>query len=99
VKLEFLCGLLVKAVEITGTSDFRGIQAAIGEAISLRHTMLSLSDSMVHAGETWAGDYYKPNYAACLAYRNLYVDAYCRISFQILTLLYRAQSHCQPQRP
>jgi 4-hydroxyphenylacetate 3-monooxygenase len=79
VKLEFLCGLLIKAVEIAGTSDFRGIQAAIGEAIALRHTMLSLSDSMVYAGEQWAGDYYKPNYAACLAYRNLYADAYCRI--------------------
>jgi 4-hydroxyphenylacetate 3-monooxygenase len=79
VKLEFFCGLLIKAVEITGTKDFRGIQAAIGEAIALRHTMRSLSDAMVYTGESWCDHYVMPNYEACLAYRNLYADAYSRI--------------------
>jgi len=79
VKLDFICGLLLKAVEITGTKDFRGIQASVGEAIALRHVMWSLSDAMVRSGEPWCGQYFKPNYQACLAYRNLYADSYSRM--------------------
>ena len=30
VKLDFIAGLFIKAVEATGTLDFRGIQASIG---------------------------------------------------------------------
>jgi 4-hydroxyphenylacetate 3-monooxygenase len=79
VKLDFFCGLLLKAVEVTDTKDFRGVQASIGEAIALRHTMWSLSDSMVYRGDPWCGEYFKPNYDACLAYRNLAADSYSRM--------------------
>jgi 4-hydroxyphenylacetate 3-monooxygenase len=79
VKMDFFCGMLLKAVEITGTKDFRGVQASVGEAIALRHLIWSLSDAMVHSGERWCGQYFKPNYEACLAYRNLAADAYSRM--------------------
>jgi 4-hydroxyphenylacetate 3-monooxygenase len=79
VKLDFICGLFLKAVEITGTKDFRGIQAAVGEAIALRHMMWSLSDAMCWTGERWCDHYFQPNYQACLAYRNAYADVYSRM--------------------
>lgn len=34
VKLDFIAGLLLKAVEATGTSNFRGVQAQVGEVIA-----------------------------------------------------------------
>jgi 4-hydroxyphenylacetate 3-monooxygenase len=34
VKLDFSAGLLMKAVECTGASQFRGVQAAVGEVLA-----------------------------------------------------------------
>ncbi len=78
VKLDFISGLLLKAVEITGTKDFRGVQAAVGEVIGLRHTMWALSDAMAHAGEPW-GKYVLPNFEASLAFRMMAGDATGRV--------------------
>lgn len=30
VKLDFLCGLLLKGLDITGSKDFRGVQVRLG---------------------------------------------------------------------
>ncbi|MBX5437252.1 MAG: Pyoverdin chromophore biosynthetic protein pvcC [Alicyclobacillaceae bacterium] len=46
VKLDFLAGVLMKAVESTGTSEFRGVQALIGEFIAWRNMMWALSTAM-----------------------------------------------------
>jgi 4-hydroxyphenylacetate 3-monooxygenase len=78
VKLDFISGLFIKAVEITGTKDFRGVQAALGEVIGLRHAMWAFSDAMVRAAETW-GDYVLPNFEAALAFRMLAGDAASRV--------------------
>ncbi len=37
VKLDFIAGLLLKAVEASGTKDFRGVQANVGEVIAWRN--------------------------------------------------------------
>src|SRR4051794_18097777 len=37
VKLDFLAGLMIKAVEATGTKDFRGVQSRVGEVIAYRN--------------------------------------------------------------
>ncbi|WP_257956913.1 4-hydroxyphenylacetate 3-hydroxylase C-terminal domain-containing protein [Nocardioides sp. B-3] len=37
-KLEFIAGLLLKALEATGTKDFRGVQTRVGEVIGYRNT-------------------------------------------------------------
>lgn len=79
VKLDFIAGLFLKAVEITGTKDFRGVQAAVGEVIGLRHVLWGLSDAMVHAAEPWCGDYVLPNVEAALGYRTIAADAYSRV--------------------
>ena len=38
VKLDFLIGAFVKALEATGTIAFRGIQVSVGELIAWRNT-------------------------------------------------------------
>jgi 4-hydroxyphenylacetate 3-monooxygenase len=78
VKLDFISGLLLKAVEITGTKDFRGVQAAVGEVIGLRQAMWALSDAMTLKAEQW-GDYVLPNLEAALAFRMLAGDAASRV--------------------
>src|SRR5262245_45530730 len=37
VKLEFIAGLLAKAVEVTGVKDFRGVQSRLGEVLAWRN--------------------------------------------------------------
>ncbi|MGE0115069.1 MAG: 4-hydroxyphenylacetate 3-hydroxylase family protein [Steroidobacteraceae bacterium] len=78
VKLDFISGLFLKAVEITGTKDYRGVQAAVGEVIGLRHTMWALSDAMAHSAEPW-GKYVLPNFEASLAFRMLAGDSSSRV--------------------
>ena len=40
VKLDFICGLLLKAVEATGAKDFRGVQAQVGESAGVAQFIL-----------------------------------------------------------
>lgn len=79
VKLDFIVGLFLKAVEVTGTKDFRGVQAAVGEAIGLRHVMWGLSDAMARSGGAWGDGYVLPDVNAALGYRTIQADAYSRI--------------------
>lgn len=47
VKLDFICGLLLKATEMQGMSGFRGVQAQVGELIGLRHGIWGLNAGMI----------------------------------------------------
>ena len=44
VKLDFIGGLLLKAVEATGTKDFRGVQAQVGEVLAWRNLLWGLAE-------------------------------------------------------
>lgn len=79
VKFDFICGLFLKAVEMAGTSQFQGVQGAVGEAIALRHMLWALSDSMAWRVEPWKGDFVLPDTESALAYRSLAGDAYSRV--------------------
>src|SRR5665213_1614478 len=57
VKLDFIAGLLLKAVEASGTKDYRGVQANVGEVIAWRNLFWALSDAMVRDPKPWIGDY------------------------------------------
>ena len=46
VKLDFIAGLLLKAVDATGAKDFRGVQAQVGEVLALRNLFWGLTDAM-----------------------------------------------------
>ena len=79
VKLDFICGLLLKAVEISGVDDFRGVQVNVGEVLNWRNLFWSLSDSMCRNVEPWQGGTVLPNMQAALAHRMMMTTAYPRI--------------------
>jgi 4-hydroxyphenylacetate 3-monooxygenase len=76
VKLDFLAGLFIKAVEATGTLEFRGIQASIGEILAWRNMFWSLTDAMCSNPVPSAGGSVLPNIEAASAYRILSNQAY-----------------------
>ncbi|MEM7343776.1 MAG: 4-hydroxyphenylacetate 3-hydroxylase N-terminal domain-containing protein, partial [Chloroflexota bacterium] len=79
VKLDFITGLLLKAVEATGIKDFRGVQVNVGEVIAWRNLFWGLSDSMCMNVEDWNGEWVLPNVHSVMAYRMLMGVAYPRI--------------------
>jgi aromatic ring hydroxylase len=85
VKLEFIAGLLLKAVEINGTGDFRGVQAAVGEVMTWRHAVRALSDAMIASSTPWVGDYVQPAPEYALAYRVLGPLAYTQVRNLVLS--------------
>ena len=76
VKLDFIIGLLVKALRACGTDDFRGVQVQLGEIISWRSLFWALTDAMASAPDRWVGDGLLPNIKACQAYRVFATEAY-----------------------
>src|SRR5579864_1541610 len=83
VKLDFICGLLIKATETAGTSGFRGVEANVGEVITSRHCMWALSDAMAKSPDPWAGGFVLPGHDAGAAYHVLAPDAYVQVKHQI----------------
>jgi 4-hydroxyphenylacetate 3-monooxygenase len=71
VKLDFLTGLFIKMLEATGTIEFRGIQASIGEVLAWRNMFWALTDAMCHNPVPSAGGSVLPNIEAASAYRIL----------------------------
>src|SRR6201991_4068533 len=61
VKLDFMAGMLLKALEMTGSKDFRGVQARIGEVLAWRNMMWALTDSMAHNPDPWVNGTVLPN--------------------------------------
>ncbi len=79
VKLDFIAGLLLKAVDAVGSADSRAAQAAIGEVIAWRHLFWGLTESMARAPVAWAGSTVLPNPESAQAYRVLATIAYPRV--------------------
>jgi 4-hydroxyphenylacetate 3-monooxygenase len=79
VKLDFLAGLMLKAVEATGSKDFRGVQARVGELIAYRNLFWGLTDSMARNPDPWIGDAVLPNLSSGMAYRVFATTAYPRV--------------------
>jgi len=69
VKLEFIAGLMLKAVEATGTKDYRGVQTRVGEVISYRNLFWSLSEAMARNATPWKNGAVLPNMEAASAYQ------------------------------
>ncbi len=79
VKLDFICGLVAKALHATGGDEFRGNQAMLGEIVAWRNLFWSLSDCMATNPQPWVGDALLPNLQAALSYRVFAPDAYSKI--------------------
>ena len=69
VKLDFIAGLLLKGVDATGSKDFRGVQAQVGEVLAWRNLFWGLTDAMARTTTPWTPGYVLPNLDYGLAYR------------------------------
>jgi aromatic ring hydroxylase len=84
VKLEFLAGLLAKALDITGTSEFRGVQSRLGEVLAWRNLFWALSDASARNPIPWHNGAVLPNPEYGMAYRWFMQIGYPRIREIIL---------------
>jgi 4-hydroxyphenylacetate 3-monooxygenase len=84
VKLEFIAGLLAKALELTGTSDFRGVQSRLGEVLAWRNLFWALSDASARNPVPWRNGALLPNPQYGMAYRWFMQVGYPRIREIIL---------------
>ncbi|MGO0059909.1 4-hydroxyphenylacetate 3-hydroxylase family protein [Brevibacillus fluminis] len=71
VKLDFMSGLLMKATEMSGTNQFRGVQAQIGEVLAWRNMFWALSTAMCTDASPGPNGIVIPNGNAGAAYRVL----------------------------
>ncbi|GGE74556.1 4-hydroxyphenylacetate 3-hydroxylase family protein [Nesterenkonia cremea] len=79
VKLDFIAGLLLKALEIAGTKDFRGVQARAGEVIGWRNMFWAIADTMMHNPDEGPHGSVLPNMDYGLAYRMFMAQGYPRV--------------------
>jgi 4-hydroxyphenylacetate 3-monooxygenase len=70
---------VLKAIEATGTKDFRGVQAQVGEIIAWRNVVWAMTDGQIRAAEPWVNGALQPNNAYALTYRALGPVIYGRI--------------------
>jgi two-component FAD-dependent monooxygenase len=79
VKLEFIAGLLAKALSITGTRDFRGVQSRMGEVLAWRNLFWALSDAAARNPVPWKNGAVLPNPQYGHAYRWFLQVGYPRV--------------------
>ena len=68
VKLDFMTGLLARGLELNGTSEFRGVQAALGEVVAWRTLLWTMTTAMAAEPQPGPGGTAIPraDYAATL---------------------------------
>ncbi|WP_397443845.1 4-hydroxyphenylacetate 3-hydroxylase C-terminal domain-containing protein [Peribacillus aracenensis] len=69
VKLDFMAGLLMKATEMAGTNQFRGVQANIGEVLAFRNMFWAISTAMATDPMEGPNGTVLPNSTYATAYR------------------------------
>ncbi len=79
VKLDFIAGLLLKALEITGSKDFRGVQMRVGEVIGWRNLFWTISSAMANDPEPWLNGAVIPKIEYGMVYRQFMMIGYPRI--------------------
>lgn len=92
VKLEFCIGLMVKGTEASGTDQFRGVQAAIGELAAMRETILSLTTAMVSDPEPGIGNSVVPRLQTAAALRIYTTNVWTQVRDTFETVLAGAPS-------
>ena len=79
VKLDFIAGLLLLAVETTGVDQFRGVQVNVGEVMAWRNLFWGLSDAMARTVQPSKKGTVLPNHEYALAYRVMMGIGYSKI--------------------
>lgn len=86
IKLEFCIGLLMAGTAATGTASFRGVQAGIGELVTMRELLWSLTTAMVAEPEEGIGGTVVPRLQTAAAARVYMTNAWQRVRelFEVL---------------
>jgi len=79
VKLDFLCGLIWKALRCTGSDASKGAQVQFGEVVAYRNMMWGLAESMAASPEPWKNGHVLPNARSGAAYRVLSPEIYPKV--------------------
>jgi 4-hydroxyphenylacetate 3-monooxygenase len=79
VKLDFLAGVILKAVDALGLTDTRSAQVQAGEVLAWRNILWAISDAMVKSPDAWVEGAMQPNLQYGMAYRFLAPMLYPRI--------------------
>lgn len=79
VKMDFLAGALSKALDITGSGSFRGVEAALGEVINWRNLVTGLRDGMIEDAAPGFGGSMVPSSRYGAAYSTIAPRLYSRI--------------------
>lgn len=78
-KLEFMTGLFSRAVRANGTDEFRGVQAALGELLTMRNTLWALVSAMAYDPEPGAGGTVVPRLTHATAVRMMNAQVWARV--------------------
>lgn len=84
VKLEFLAGLLTKALKASGTLDFRGVQMRVGEVLAWRSMFWALVEAQARNPVEWVNGAVIPRLEYGMCYRWFMTVGYPRIKEIIL---------------
>lgn len=87
VKLDFIAGLLYKALRTTGADEHRGAQMQIGEVIAWRNLFWAISDGMAANCKPWVDGTVLPNDQSGTAYRVFATEAYPRVKEIIMQVV------------
>lgn len=79
IKLEFAAGLLIRGTQASGTYEFRAVQAAIGELISMREVVWALTTAMVSDPEPGIGGTVVPRLQTAAASRLYSTNTWDRV--------------------
>jgi len=79
VKLEFVAGLMLRGTQASGTSEFRGVQAATGELIAMRELVWALTTAMVAEPEESIGGTVVPRLQTAAAARMYSTNVWDRV--------------------
>ncbi|WP_199613941.1 4-hydroxyphenylacetate 3-hydroxylase family protein [Paenibacillus alkalitolerans] len=79
VKLDFIAGLLLKVIESTGTNEYRGVKANVGEMIAWRNLFWAISTAMAKDPAPGPNGTVLPNVEHGTAYRVFSTIAWTRI--------------------
>jgi 4-hydroxyphenylacetate 3-monooxygenase len=79
VKLDFMAGLVAKALRISGGDAFRGNQAMLGEIVGLSNMFWSFTDALIGQPAQWNDGYLLPNLRAAISYRTHAPAAFAKV--------------------
>jgi 4-hydroxyphenylacetate 3-monooxygenase len=79
VKLDFLSGLFLRAAEMVGYQDQRNVQVHLGEVLTWRTLVWSITGGMIQDAVPWASGSLLPNPGYLDAYRMISRQAYARV--------------------